>query len=122
MSYIERAITAVLKKRNSSSKCMLITGARQVGKSTLVKHEFSEYNRANFDDKLTRLQAREEPKLFFLNNPCPLFIDEVQKENSILEDIKIKVDESDERGLFILSESQKIELMKGTSESLAQCH
>lgn len=119
MAYIERAITPILKKRVSTSKCTLITGARQVGKSTLVKHEFSEYNRANFDDKLTRLQAREEPKLFFLNNPCPLFIDEVQKENSILEDIKLKVDESDERGMFILSDSQKLELMKGMSESLA---
>ena len=40
---------------------------RQVGKSTLVKHEFSEYNRTNFDDRLTRLQAKEEPKLFFIN-------------------------------------------------------
>lgn len=119
MSYIERAITSILKNRVSSSKCTLITGARQVGKSTLIKHEFSEYNRANFDDRLTRMQAREEPKLFFLNNPCPLFIDEVQKENSILENIKLIVDESDERGMFILSGSQKLELMKGMSESLA---
>lgn len=119
MAYIERAITPVLKKRVAFSKCSLIIGARQVGKSTLIKHEFTEYNRANFDDKLTRLQAREEPKLFFLNNPCPLFIDEVQKENEILEEIKKIVDESDERGLFILSGSQKLELMKGMSESLA---
>lgn len=119
MAYIERALASILKKRASTSKCLLITGARQVGKSTLIRHEFSEYNRANFDDKLTRLQAREEPKLFFLNNPCPLFIDEVQKENHILEEIKLKVDESDERGAFILSGSQKLELMKGMSESLA---
>ena len=119
MAYIQRAITPILKKRISTTKCTLITGARQVGKSTLIKHEFPEYNRVNFDDKLTRLQAKEEPKLFFLNNPCPLFIDEVQKENNILEDIKLKVDESDERGMFILSGSQKLELMKGMSESLA---
>lgn len=119
MAYIERAITPVLRKRVQTSKCTLITGARQVGKSTLVRHEFTEYNRANFDDRLTRLQAKEEPKLFFLNNPCPLFIDEVQKENSILEDIKLKVDESDERGMFLLSGSQKLDLMKGMSESLA---
>ena len=119
MTYIERAITPILKKRVQTSKCTLITGARQVGKSTLVKHEFSEYNRANFDDRLTRLQAKEEPKLFFLNNPCPLFIDEVQKENSILDDIKLIVDESDDCGMFILSVSQKLELMKGMSESLA---
>ena len=119
MTYIERAITPILKKRVQNSKCVLVTGARQIGKSTLIKHDFPDYNRANFDDKLTRLQAREEPKLFFLNNPCPLFIDEVQKENNVLEEIKLLVDESDERGRFILSGSQKLELMKGMSESLA---
>ena len=119
MAYIERAITSVLKKRVTTSKCLLLTGARQVGKSTLVKHVFPEFRRANFDDRLTRLQAREEPKLFFLNNPRPLFIDEVQKEKSILEEIKQIVDDSDQRGEFILSGSQKLELMKGVSESLA---
>lgn len=119
MSYIERAITDVLKTRAKTSKCLLLTGARQTGKSTVIKHEFADYNRANFDDRLTRLQAEEEPRLFFLNNPCPLFIDEVQKASSILEDIKLIVDESEERGQFILSGSQKLELMKGMSESLA---
>lgn len=119
MTYIKRAITNVLKKRIKTSKCLLLTGARQVGKSTLIKHIFNNYHMANFDDRFTRIQAREEPKLFFLNNPCPLFIDEVQKENSILEEIKIKVDESDKRGLFILSGSQKLELLKDMSESLA---
>ena len=119
MAYIDRAITDVLKDRVSSSKCLLLTGARQVGKSTVIKHVFPEYNIANFDDRLTRLQAREEPKLFFLNNPRPLFIDEVQKESRILEEIKMIVDSSDTRGEFILSGSQKLELMKGMSESLA---
>ena len=119
MAYIQRAISEILSNRIKTSKCTLIVGARQVGKSTLIKHEFSEYNRTNFDDRLTRMQAKEEPKLFFLNNPCPLFIDEVQKEGSVLEEIKQKVDESDERGQFILSGSQKLELMKGVSESLA---
>lgn len=119
MTYIQRAISEVLKTRVNESKCTLIVGARQVGKSTLVRHEFSQYNRTNFDDRLTRMQAKEEPKLFFLNNPCPLFIDEVQKEGSVLEEIKQKVDESDKRGQFILSGSQKLELMKGVSESLA---
>ena len=111
MSYIERNISPVLKDRVQKSKCTLVVGARQVGKSTLIKHEFSEYNRTNFDDKLTRIQAKEEPKLFFLNNPCPLFIDEVQKEGTILEEIKQIVDESDERGQFILSGSQKLDFV-----------
>lgn len=119
MAYIKRAISDVLKRRVKTSKCTLVLGARQVGKSTLIKKEFPKYNRTNFDDKLTRLQAKEEPKLFFLNNPCPLFIDEVQKEGAVLEEIKQIVDESDKRGQFILSGSQKLELMKGVSESLA---
>ena len=62
MTYIERAITPVLKQRVSASKCLLLTGARQVGKSTLVNHVFSGFNKANFDDRLTRLQAKEFPE------------------------------------------------------------
>ncbi len=119
MSYIKRALSDILITRIDSSKCLMLTGARQVGKSTLIKHEFSSYNRATFDDSLTRLQAREEPNLFFLNNPCPLFIAEVQKESSILEEIKMRADDSDKRGQFILAGSQKHELMKGASETLA---
>lgn len=119
MAYIHRAITEILEKRIKATKCVLVTGARQVGKSTLIKHQYPNFNKANFDDRLTRLQAKEEPKLFFLNNPCPLFIDEVQKESEILEEIKLRIDESEEMGLFILSGSQKLELMKGISDSLA---
>lgn len=119
MKYIERSITQVIKNRVNTSKCFLLTGARQVGKSTLLRHVFPNYSRASFDDPLTRLQAREEPRLFFLNNPRPLFIDEVQKEAGILEEIKQIVDDSDARGEFLLSGSQKLGLMKGMSESLA---
>ncbi len=119
MAYIERAISDTLRERVRTSKCVLVTGARQVGKSTIIRHEFPEFNRASFDNWLTRLQAREEPGLFFLNNPCPLFIDEVQKESSVLEEIKLKVDESEQRGRFLLSGSQKLEPMKGIGESLA---
>ncbi|MBQ9274844.1 MAG: ATP-binding protein [Succinivibrio sp.] len=119
MAYLERAITPVLQKRLVNSKCLLLTGARQTGKSTLLKHIFPDYNYVTLDDKLTRLQAREDPKLFFLNHRRPLFIDEVQKEPPLLEEIKILVDESDLRGQFVMSGSQKLELMKGMSESLA---
>ena len=119
MVYIKRAITSVIKKRLQTSKCLPLTGARQVGKSTLIKHTFPNFNKANFDDNLTRLQAKEEPKLFFLNNPCPFFIYEVQKEKNSFDEIKLRVDNSEERGNFILSGSQKLELMSDISESLA---
>ena len=52
MSYIERAITDILKDRVSSSKCLLLTGARQIGKSTISKNVFPDYNIANFDNLL----------------------------------------------------------------------
>ena len=119
MSYIERAITPVIKKRMQTSKCILLTGARQVGKTTLIEKKYPNYSKVSFDDRRIRTLVREDPDLFFKNNPGLLFIDEVQKESSILEDIKIRVDNSDDRGQFILSGSQKLELMKGISESLA---
>lgn len=74
MPYIQRAITPILKQRVSTSKCMLLVGARQVGKSTLIKHEFKDFNRANFDDRLTRMQAKEEPKLFFFKQSTAAFL------------------------------------------------
>lgn len=119
MAYIQRAFTDILRNRVKYSKCTLVTGARQTGKSTLIKHEFNHFNHISFDNNLIRLQAYEEPKLFFLNNPCPLFIDEVQKEASVLEEIKQIVDNSEDRGMFILSGSQNLSLMKGVSDSLA---
>ena len=50
MMYINRAISEVLKKRVKASKCLLLTGARQVGKTTLIRHEFAKYNTISFDD------------------------------------------------------------------------
>lgn len=119
MAFIKRAITDVLHNRVSNSKVLLLTGPRQVGKSTLLKHEYDNYHYVTFDNDLIRAQARDEQGLFFLNNPTPLIIDEVQKEVSILNGIKLRVDASNERGNFLLTGSQKLELMKGVSESLA---
>ena len=99
---------------------MSVIDRQQTGRKINIDSSFfPTYNTASFDDRLTRIQAKDEPGLFFLNNPCPLFIDEVQKETAILEDIKLRVDRSNERGQFIFSCSSKAELMKGVSESLA---
>lgn len=119
MNYIQRAIEPILGNRVSTGKCLLLTGARQVGKSTMLQHLFPDYHYVSFDDRRERLQAREEPALFFMNHPAPVIIDEVQKEGDILEEIKLRVDRSDERGNYLLTGSQALELMKGTSESLA---
>ena len=119
MDYINRAISNKVIDRASKSKCLLLTGARQVGKSTLLKHIFNEYNYTSFDDRITRSLAADDPKLFFMNNTAPLIIDEVQKESSVLEEIKIKVDSGDARGQYILTGSQNLALFKNMSESLA---
>ena len=92
MNYIQRAIEPILGNRVSTSKCLLLTGARQVGKSTMLQHLFPDYHYVSFDDRRERLQAREEPALFFMNHPAPVIIDEVQKEGDILEEIKLRVD------------------------------
>ena len=119
MQYINRAITSVLIKRLAQSKCVLVTGARQVGKSTLLNHELPNYTSVTFDNREERRLAREDPGIFFLNNKPPIIIDEVQKESEILEDIKLIIDKSERNGNFVLSGSQSLEIMKGTSESLA---
>lgn len=119
MNYIYRAITPILLKRVQNSRTLLLTGSRQVGKSTLLSHEFSNYHNVTLDNVLVRSQIKEDPNLFFLNHPTPLIIDEIQKEPSVLNDIKIRVDKSEKRGEYIMTGSQKLELMKGVSESLA---
>lgn len=119
MYSIKRHIEPVIEKRAKGSKALLLTGPRQVGKSTLLKHVFSGYNRVTFDDDILLAQASEDPGLFVLNNPAPLFIDEVQKCPNIFNRLKIELDESDENGRYVFSGSQKLQLMEGISESLA---
>lgn len=119
MKFYNRLISDVLENRAKNSKCLLLTGARQVGKSTLLKKIFSELNYVTFDDPLVRNQAEEEPGLFFLNNPSPVILDEVQKVPSIFPYIKINCDKTENYGNFYLTGSQSLELMKNVSESLA---
>ena len=119
MQYIPRAISKVLRNRLENSKVVMLKGARQVGKSTLLSHELDGFSTVTFDNREERRMAKEEPGLFFLNNKPPLVIDEVQKQTDVLEEIKLRVDESDEKGQYVLTGSSSIELAKGASESLA---
>lgn len=119
MYSIKRHIENVISRRAKNSKAILLTGPRQVGKSTLYKHMFKNVNQVTFDDDLLLAQAEEDMNLFLLNNPCPIMIDEVQKCPSIFSKIKILLDNTDEYGNFYLTGSQKLQLMEGVSESLA---
>lgn len=119
MYSIKRHIEGVVERRAKNSKAILLTGPRQVGKSTLYKHLFGKVNQVTFDDDLLLAQAEEDMNLFLLNNPCPLMIDEVQKCPSIFNKLKIVLDNTEEYGNFYLTGSQKLQLMEGVSESLA---
>ena len=118
--YITREIESTLERILPQFKVVLVTGARQVGKTTLIKHMFADhYNYVTLDDMRALDLAKNDPALFFRQNPTPLIIDEVQYAPEIFRQIKLAADKSDERGTIILTGSQAYHLMKNVSESLA---
>ena len=119
MDYISRALEERLHKYEKTYKAILITGARQVGKSTLLKKVFPDRNYVSLDDPFLEQQAKEGGNMFLTLNPPPITIDEVQRAKELFRYIKIKCDESEEKGLFFLSGSQPFHLMQNVSESLS---
>ena len=119
MKYIRRSIEEIVQKSDSTFKCILVTGARQTGKSTMLQKLFPDKKYVSFDDPFIEEQARENPETFLMLNEPPVIYDEVQRVTDLFRYIKIKCDEADERGLFSLSGSQPFELMKNVSESLS---
>lgn len=119
MHYIRRAMEARLEKYSRTYKAVLVTGARQVGKSTLLKKVFPERRYVSLDDPFLEEQAKQNGDMFLSLNPAPVTIDEVQRAKELFRYIKIKCDESEEKGLFCLSGSQPFHLMEGVSESLS---
>lgn len=119
MKYIKRNVEDFVKKCNETFKCVLVTGARQTGKSTMLKALFSDKKYVSFDDPFIEEQAKENPNVFIALNPPPVIYDEVQRATEIFRHIKIKCDESENKGLFCLSGSQPFELMRNVSESLS---
>ena len=119
MKYIERSIERKVLENVRNYKSVLITGARQVGKSTILKKIFPDYKYISLDDPFLEQQAKENGSMFMMLNPPPVIIDEVQHAPELFRYIKIKCDETDERGLFCLSGSQQFRLMKNVSETLA---
>ena len=117
--YIKRAMEDVIQKTEKGFKAVLITGARQVGKSTLLKHAYKGRKYISFDDPVMREETKREPGLFFRNNKPPIILDEVQYISELFQYIKIECDKSEDRGLFLLTGSQQYHLMKNVSESLA---
>lgn len=120
MTYIHRDIEVRLERLLASSPCVAVTGPRQAGKSTLLRHCLPDYNYVTLDDPFFREQAHADPLLLLDSLGERAIIDEIQLAPGLLSYIKIRVDE--ERGVkgrYVLTGSQQFGLIKNLSESLA---
>jgi len=112
----------VIERAAKGFRVILLTGQRQVGKSTMLQDMAKGTQRkyVSLDDMSNRALAQNDPELFLLQNPPPVIIDEVQYAPSLFTYIKIYADENKEhKGAFWLTGSQKYKLMQGVQESLA---
>lgn len=99
---------------------LLLTGPRQVGKTTFLKHICGkDRNYITLDDPATKLLANEDPALFLKRFQRPILIDEIQYAPNLLPYIKMEVDNNKQPGDFWLTGSQQFQMMQGVSESLA---
>lgn len=119
MAYIERSISSYVQKAQQNFKAVLITGARQTGKSTLLKQLFPERKYVTFDDPFIEDQAVRNGNMFMTLNQPPVTFDEVQRVPNLFRYIKIECDARDQYGLYCLSGSQPFRLMQSVSESLS---
>lgn len=121
MQYIHRTLERKFLKMSSFFKAVLVTGARQVGKTTMLKHLAENENRTyvSMDNQMARSLAKTDPVLFFQMYKPPIIIDEIQKAPELFEQIKIMCDETDQRGLFWLTGSQQYHMISNIRETLA---
>src|SRR5512139_1460142 len=118
--YVVRTLEPVVLTTTKQFPVVLLTGSRQVGKTTLLKHLSAEQRAyVTLDDPLVLSLARTDPALFMQRFPPPVLIDEIQYAPELLPYIKMSADRLGEPGLFWLIGSQQFHLMKGVSESLA---
>lgn len=118
--YIPRAIETAVIAIAKTFPVLLVTGPRQVGKTTLLKHIAEPgRNYVTLDDPLQRRLALEEPELFLERFEAPVIIDEIQYAPNLLSYIKIRVDRDGTKGAYWLTGSQMFHLRREASESLA---
>jgi len=118
--YIERDLTERLRNAAETRPSLIVTGARQVGKTTLLKSAFPEAEYITFDSLLNLASAKEAPQAFLERFNGPLILDEIQYVPGLFPALKQKIDQDrDAPGRYLLTGSQRFELLKNISESLA---
>lgn len=123
---VKRSLERHIFDQAAQFPVLLLTGARQVGKSTLLDIcSAGQRNYVSLDNQVVRAAAKNDPKLFLQQHPPPLTIDEVQYAPELFPEIKILVDEARlqgslaQRGMYWLTGSQQFSLMKDVQETLA---
>ena len=121
MNYIRRSLESVVGNVTQEYPVVLLTGPRQVGKTTMLKKlmEGTERGYVSLDDLTERALAKNDPELFLQLHKPPLLIDEVQYAPELFPYIKILADREHTPGAFWLTGSQIFRFMRGVSESLA---
>ena len=121
--YITRHMEKPVMELNEQYPVLLLTGPRQVGKTTMLEHlievEGKGRKKVSLDDLTLRELAKTDPKMFFQLYQPPLLIDEVQYAPELFPYIKIMVDGRHQPGDFWLTGSQLFKMMEGVQESLA---
>ncbi len=118
MQYVDRTLEKAILRANDRFKVIMVSGMRQVGKSTLLGH-IGNRTSVTLDNYRALDIASRMPEVFFQQYPAPVLVDEIQRAPNLFLAIKEFVDQHEERGLVWLTGSQRFELLKNTSESLA---
>lgn len=121
MEYVKREIEKAVKEAAKQFPSIIITGPRQSGKTTLLKHLFlNTHKYVSLDNPDVRLMANQEPRLFLENYKPPIIIDEIQYAPELFHFLKIEIDNNRyKKGQFLLTGSQSFPLMAKVGESLA---
>lgn len=118
--WIERRISSVVRRLLTQRPALVLTGARQTGKTSLVTRLFPHMHSVRLDLPHLAAQAENEPAQLLLDHPPPLFLDEVQYAPKLFRHLKVAIDDRrDQVGQFVLTGSQKFVLMREVSDSLA---
>jgi len=117
--YIPRHLENVVRRIAQRKPVIVLTGARQVGKSTMLKTTWPELGYVALNSPLTRQSALDNPSSFFDDHRPPVIVDEIQKVGALFDYVKERVDEEDTKGQYFLTGSQSLQLMRNVGESLA---
>lgn len=121
MKFIKRHAEKTIERLSSSYPAVLITGARQTGKTTLLKKITDSQNiqYLTFDDPIEEQSAKNDPKSFLDFHPYPFMFDEIQYIPDLFRYLKIQIDQNRQNGMYFLTGSQQFKLMETASESLS---